>query len=602
MLLLLIGVLVSAFTISTYKTIYNTIYQERIDKIKYVITFVNEVLNYENFLVTSKQKTLQQAQKTVIEMVKRVRFGPNHYLWITGENGIMIYHPYTEMIGKNVKNYFDTKNYNFGKQIIEIPIKYGSGYVKYYWPKIKEDKKHNYLKVSYVSRFKPWGWIIGIGIYIDDIANKVISSIIIAILPVFILILLMIIIFRYIILTAIVEPLEELSSKSLRLSENDLTVTLPELKSDTEFGKLYRAFNKFINVFKEKRSNEKKLSLIMENITDVLISTDVSGKIKSANPALEKVFGYMPEEALGMDVDLLTSPELFSGNPEDFTGITYFNDKYELLGIKKTGEKFNIEVDLNEIVYDGEDFFIILIRDITIRKKFEMSRELKTHISQTKGSLGDLLSAIFPEVTGKMKNLIDTAYNNSLKLVELINYILDIEKIAAGKMEFKYEPINVSDIIEKTILINTPYAEKFQVKYKFINNVPKNTLFNVDKKIFIQILTNLILNATDVSPKDAEIIISASIKNELLCISVQDNGPGIPKTIQGNIFGDVNAEEDSDTKQKGGISLGLNICKILVEEMKGTISFETEPNKGTIFYIYFPIHSNEDFNKESGAL
>jgi len=598
MLIVFMGVMVGVFVVSTYKTIYKTIYQERVNKIKYVINFADDVLQYENFLVKSKQTTLKQAQKAVIEIFKKVRFENNDYIWVVKESGIMIYHPYPKMIGNNVESFSDIKKYKLGKQIVGIALSKGNGYATYYWTKIREQKDKHYIKLSYFSRFEPWGWIVGTGVYIDDIDNKVLSAMIMAIFPILFTFLLMSLIFRYIMLITIVIPIEELSNKSLRLAKNDLTVELPEIKSDNEFGKLYHSFNQFIQTFKEKRNSEKKLSMIMDNITDVLIIAEVGGKIISSNPAIEKVFGYTQEEVVGMNFDLLTSPSLFSGNPEDFTGITYFNDKYELTGIKKTGENFNIEIDLNELVYDCEDFFIILVRDTTVRKKFELSRELKTPMTETRGSLGVLLGGLSPEVTEEMKSLIDSTYNNSLKMVELINDILDIEKISAGKMEFNYEVLNVADIIEEAILINVNYAEKFKVEYKFVDNTPKNTLINADKKIFTQILTNLLLNAADFSPKNDEVIISANIKNDLLHISVKDNGQGIPESLQETIFGEFPTDGSPDTRRKGSISLGLNICKILVEEMQGSISFETAVGKGTTFHIYLPLHPNEKFNNK----
>ena len=419
---------------------------------------------------------------------------------------------------------------------------------------------------------------------------------IVGILPVFGIFILMIFIFRYFLWATIVIPLEELANKSLRLADNDLTVTIPQGYKNTELEKLYRAFNTFVEFFKEKRNNEKKLSLILENITDVLVVTDISGKIQSANFAIEKVFGYNPSEVIGMDMDMLTSPKLFSGNPDDFVGIKYVNDKYELKGIKKTGEIFYIEVDLNEIQHNDEDFFILLISDITEQKEVErmknefvsiVSHELRTPLTSIRGSLGLLLSEAFPEVEGKVEKLINIAHNNSLRLIDLINDILDIEKIAAGKMEFKYEQINVQEIIEQIISINAPYADKFKVKYKFVNNLPKDTVLNLDKNRFIQVLTNLLSNATKFSPEGGEVLVLANINKNIVRISVKDNGNGIPEVFRDKIFSKFTQADSSDTRQKGGTGLGLNICKSLVEEMNGNISFETESDKGTVFHIDF---------------
>lgn len=590
-------VTISVFAIATYKTNYSAIYLERLQKLKYVADFAYEIFDFQNSLVLHHQKTIKEAQNDAIMMISKVRFENNDYIWINDYNGKVIYHPFVEKIGTNVKTYVDTKNYNFGIKLVEIPLTKGSGYVEYYWPKINENKNQSFPKISYVLGYKDWNWIIGTGLYIDDIRSKVLSSMLSGILAVLVVIFLMLILFRYITWTSIVIPIENLADKSLKLADNDLNVDIPESNEETEIGHLYSSFHKFVNFFKEKREGEKKLSLIHDNIVDVLVTTDERGNIKSTNPAIEKVFGYNPQEVLNMNMDSLTSPKLFSGNPEDFAGIKYVNDKYELNGIKKSGELFYVDIDLNEIQYDGENFFILLIRDITNQKEVErlkdefvsvVSHELRTPLTSIRGSLGLLASGIFPDIKDKPKQLVDLAHNNSLRLIDLINDILDIEKIAAGKMEFHYEVINVIDSIEINILINTPYADKFKVNYKLNNLISKNTKINVDKNRFSQILTNLLSNATKFSPENGEVIISTEMRDDFVRISVKDYGPGIPTEFQNKIFSKFTQADGSNTRKGSGTGLGLSICKNLVETMGGKISFETEINKGTTFHIDFP--------------
>lgn len=602
-LLILFGTLIiSLFTISRYKAIYNTVYEERMGKIKYIADFSLEILKDEDAAVKANLKTLKQAQTEAIGVIKDVRFENNDYIWVNNYDGKMLYHPISKMIGKNILQYKDPNGYNFGRDIVEKPQKDGYAYVKYLWPKPFENNKKPYPKISYVIRFAPWHWIIGTGIYTDDINMEVLSIMFNVSIPVIAVFLIIILFFRYIILTTVISPIEELAEKSLKLAQNDLSTVIPGNHNDTEFGKLYNAFNKFVDAFKEKQNNENKLSLIHNNITDAILTVNNEGTIQSTNPVTSKMFEYTQEEIPGMNINALTSPVLFGDNIKNKK---LHKGKYEVLGIKKDETFFNIEVNINEIIYNHENLYILLIRDITEQKEIEkmknefvsvVSHELRTPLTSIRGSLGLLLSNAFPGISGKVKDLIEIAHNNSLRLINIINDILDIEKIAAGEMEFHYENANILKIIEDTILINRPYADKFKVQYKIISNINNNEKFYIDTNRFTQVLTNLLSNATKFSPENDIVSIILDYTDErksYVRVSIVDKGPGIPTGFADKIFNKFTQADSSDARQKGGTGLGLSICKSLVEEMRGKINFRSKRGEGTTFYIEFPLSVNK---------
>lgn len=589
-------VTLGVFIVSRYKSIYSVIYHERLSKLKYIDDFALEVLQDEDYYVKTKQLTLNQAKKETIGILKDVKFENHDYMWIADYGGKIIYHPNKKLIGTNLIAYKDSKGNNFGYDLVNSPKKSGSAYVYYYWPKPDDINGKTYPKVSYVVAFKDWNWIVGTGLYIDDIKLKVTQSMYDGSFPVLVISLYILLVFSYIIWAAIIVPIQELANKSLQLANNDLDVIIPVGDKNTEFGKLYSAFNKFVEFFKEKRNSEQKLSLILDNITDSLITVDNTGIIQALNPSVEEMFGYLPQELLGANVNLLVSPAIFNES-KIADKIVHANGKYQMLGIKKNEEFFPIEVNINNFLYNDENLYILLIRDITEEKEVErmknefvsiVSHELRTPLTSIRGSLGLALSGAFPTVTGKIKDLLDIAHNNSLRLINLINDILDIEKIAAGKMEFCYENLNVSDAIENIISMNKPYAYKFNVEYMFINNLNEDASINVDKGRFTQVLTNLLSNATKFSPEKDKIIVSADYNNEFIKISIKDNGKGIPDEFKDKIFDKFTQADSSDTRQKGGTGLGLSICKSLVEEMNGRIGFESKLNSGTTFYVEFP--------------
>lgn len=603
-LLLILGVLIiSVFTVSRYKTLYSAIYKERLSRLKYVMEYTYEILKDESYYVKTHRKSLARAQQDVINTTKDVHFENDDYIWIANYNGTIVSHPNKEFIGINLKKYKEANGYEFGYDLIEFPQKHGSGYIHYHWVKPgTKDKDVIYPKVSYVFKFDDWKWVVGTGAYTDDIKFKVLKAMFNWFYPVIFVILLMVFIFRYVVWATIITPIEELSDKSLRLAGNDLTVTISDNKSKNEFGTLYRAFNKFVEFFKEKRENEKKLSLIHDNIIDSLITADDKGIIQSANPATEKMFGYSQTQLVGMHVNELVSPDIFENCNDVSCQVKYFRGKFEVFGVKSNKEKFNAEVTINEVSNEVEEIIILLIRDITEQKQVEkmknefvsvVSHELRTPLTSIRGSLGLLLSGVFPAVDGKVKDLLEIAHNNSLRLINLINDILDIEKVAAGKMEFQYEPAKVSKLIEDTVIMNKPYADKFKVRYRFVNNLDEDILLKIDKARFTQILTNLLSNATKFSPENDEVTVIAEQKNDSVKISVKDNGPGIPLNFRDKIFAKFTQADSSDTRQKSGTGLGLSICKSFVEKMGGEIGFESEIGQGTTFYINFPIFKEE---------
>lgn len=597
-LILIFGIiLISVFVISRYKTVYSAVYQERIEKLNYMSDFAIEVLKEEAYYVKMHKLTLQQAQAQVIGVFKDVHFENSDYIWIYDYDGIILYHPNPNMIGKNTKDSVDIKGTNFGAKMIDLPKKYGSVYISYDWPKLGQNNNITYPKVSYVVAFSDWKWIIGMGIYVDDIKIKVLHSMLKSLYPILFGAIIAMLIFRYILWVTVVTPIEDLADKSLRLANNDLTVTLPEETNNTEIGKLYQAFGKFVKFFKEKRDNEKKLSLIYDNIENVLITVNSKGEIQSGNLAIEKMFGYSLQEIIGANVNLLISPTLFEENFDNLKNDKHGEGKYEILGIRKNEDLFNIEINVNEFLYNDETLFILVIRDITEQKEVEkmkndfisvISHELRTPLTAVRASLGLLLSGAFPTLPDKAENLIEIANKNSLRLIDLINDILDIDKIAAGKMDFNLETTNISGIIKSTIAINKPYGKQYKVFYNFVDNLNPNETFIVDKSRFMQVLTNLLSNATKFSPEHSVVTVSTEKKNNKVIISIKDSGSGIPQEFRDKVFDKFTQVDSSDTRKKGGTGLGLSICKSLVERMNGQIGFESEVGHGTTFRIEFP--------------
>lgn len=235
-------------------------------------------------------------------------------------------------------------------------------------------------------------------------------------------------------------------------------------------------------------------------------------------------------------------------------------------------------------------------RDITKLKEVEkmknefistVSHELRTPLTSIRGSLGLILGDDENKIPEDVKALLNIAHTNCMRLISLINDILDIEKIEAGKMEFFFEILDLKAVIEQAIVVNLPFAQQYNVDL-ILNNCPENIKVKADKNRLNQVLTNLMSNAVKYSSAGDSVEINVELSNDFVKISVKDFGSGIPEAFRSKIFGKFAQADSSDSRRKGGTGLGLSICKAIVEKMGGSIGFNSVVNKETTFYFFLP--------------
>jgi len=206
-----------------------------------------------------------------------------------------------------------------------------------------------------------------------------------------------------------------------------------------------------------------------------------------------------------------------------------------------------------------------------------------------------------------VKELANIANNNCTRLTNLINDILDLEKIKAGKYEFKYEELEINSIIEQSVVLNQSYADQFGMK---LNVVPANeqTYIKADKNRTLQVMSNLISNAVKFSKLGGEVTVISGVQDGRIMVSVVDCGIGIPEESKCKIFQSFSQVDSSDTRSKGGTGLGLSITKLIIESMGGEINFESTVEKGSTFFFIMPTilkgslsDTNTDEIKELGT-
>jgi PAS domain S-box-containing protein len=390
-----------------------------------------------------------------------------------------------------------------------------------------------------------------------------------------------------------------------------------------------------VDITENKRAELRlqEINALREAIFDAasiaIISTDPRGLIKTFNKGAEDLLGYAADEV----IDILT-PLPFHLHEElatrgqklaaDF-GDLHLGRGFELLiarareGDEDENEwtwlrKDNITVPIILSVTalrssDGEiTGYLLLGRDISEIKRIDrlksefistVSHELRTPLTAISGALGIIVNGAagaLPDTANKMLNI---AHKNSLRLIHLVNDLLDMEKLVAGKMYFDVKPQSLLFLVQQSLEQNATYAAQFQVKFVLRNLIGEDVKVNVDTHRLQQVLANFLSNAAKFSPQGEQVDICLERLQKAVRVSVIDRGPGIAEDFRGRIFEKFSQADSSDTRQKGGTGLGLAICKEIIERMGGRIGFNSEVGLGAQFYFEMPVEDVQPTQEKS---
>ncbi len=279
-------------------------------------------------------------------------------------------------------------------------------------------------------------------------------------------------------------------------------------------------------------------------------------------------------------------------------GERYFDEEWRIY--TKTGS-------LKYIHLRGERFFnqegepirmVGTLQDITERKQAEItknefvstvSHEIRTPLTSILGSLSLLKNKVVGEqASPQAEEMIRVAYDNSQRLLTLINDILDLSKIEAGKMRLRLQPVALGAFLHEAVRANQGYCELKQVSL-ITEGIPNDDVtVMADTDRLMQVMNNLISNAIKFSPVGSRVRIGLHNDDRQVCIRIEDEGPGISPEFLPRLFDKFSQSNASNTRLSGGTGLGLYISKFIVEQHDGGIAYEPTDKGGACFIVCLP--------------
>ena len=328
---------------------------------------------------------------------------------------------------------------------------------------------------------------------------------------------------------------------------------------------------------------------VLDNVDDAIVVLNPAGQIQTFNHAAEQMFAYPAEQLRGLPYQIL-----FPQPPQ----LQAAGGAQEMLAMRKLGESVDVELLQTQIQLQGETLQVLLFRDITARKRMEklksefvstVSHELRTPLTAINGALALVTAGAIGALLPAQQQMLDVARSNADQLIQLVNDILDMEKLQAGKLSLQPKLQAILPILHQAVQSHAALALSRQVKLELEVAIPSELTLSIDGTRLLQVLANLLANAIRFSPSQSTVHLTASLTEDWLLLAVTDQGPGVPFDFIPRLFDKFSQADSSDSRSQNGSGLGLAICKELIERMQGRIFYQPGELGGACFYCELPL-------------
>jgi PAS domain S-box-containing protein len=551
--------------------------------------------------------TVEEAKQQAVSLLRHLRYGPENkdYFWINDTHPRMIMHPYRpDLEGKDVGETEDPAGKKLFQVVLEKVKKSGGGYVNYHW-QWQDDPTRIFSKISYVNEFRPWHWIIGTGVYVEDVHAQIaaitrnMTFIFLAILGV-------------IALLSVYIIWQGASGESRRRE-----------------------------IEESLKKSEIKYRLLAETAREIILLFDADLHITYANNAWRGISGFSFTEIKDRDITTLIPEEqraLFHEKIFKLDNNEVIDDLLEFNFLLENQRIITVEATFARLETEERGIsYLMTARDITEKKKIEAQAKMQQEqMMQTDKmvSLGTLVAGVAHEINNPISSImlnikvfdkfwtavqpiIDKHYEEKgyldvgtmaypvlrERMPQLLNFshegvervkriVGDLKDFSGQKPSDLREPVNLNVVVEKALGLISSLIKKatsdFQVEY--CDNLP---IIHGNSQSLGKVVINLVVNGcqalTD-SSQGIRIRTGYLEESEEILLEVQDFGQG----MKADVLERIKDPFFTTKRDRNGTGLGLSISDTIIRNHGGWLNFSSEPNKGTTASVLLPRYSQDE--------
>ena len=336
-----------------------------------------------------------------------------------------------------------------------------------------------------------------------------------------------------------------------------------------------------------------RLRGVFSGSSDVIALLDPRGRIEAVNPAVTRLLGHEPAALIGRDIAVLVDALPPGGTLAERIGMDRQGISEPLrmdrVAHHADGHAMPVDVALGLMPMSSGLHVVAMIRDISERKAVDrlkdefiatVSHELRTPLTSIVGALGLLRATSGDTLPEAARRLVTVAEENSRRLIDLVNDLLDVEKMDAGAFRFRNQPLDLAIVLRRAAQGSEGLANLKQVVLE-LAIVPGTLQVRGDDGRLLQVVTNLLANAVRFSPPAGTVTLSAERSEGRAIVTVEDRGPGVPEAFRSHLF--TRFAQSDEAGSAGGTGLGLAIARQIVRAHGGALWFEPRPGGGARF-------------------